>query len=303
MKIVIIGQGAIGLLWYRYLSLSNNNNVQLICSKNITRPPKRFTFTSLDNKSEQIDLVTASQESIKSADLILLCVKAFQVVDAIDSVKCTINQSAVIALCHNGMGVAEKLPQRIIKKHNILSMLITHGAKANASFNITHTGNGKTDIGSVYGKLNNHTKERILKTLNNALPNVYWQHSVKQQQWEKLAINCVINPITAINNIKNGQVNNIEYKQEISETIAELVTIAQMEGVNLTSESLITTVKKVASLTAENTSSMLSDILAARKTEIDNINGYIHQLGIHHKIATPQNTFFWQQVNSLEKRK
>ena len=45
---------------------------------------------------------------------------------------------------------------------------------------------------------------------------------------------------------------------------------------------------------------MRSDILANRQTEIDHINGFIHLEGIKHNIATPKNTFMWQQIKKLE---
>lgn len=313
MNIVIVGQGAIGLLWYRYLSLQLDNNVALICSRNIKTPPTHFTFTNLDNKSECIKLAVASSDSttsVENADIILICVKAFQVVEAIKQLPTLNNSKAVIMLCHNGMGITEQLTEKLAKQSpgsnkqtpTVLSMLLTHGAKLNAAFDVIHTGTGKTDIGLVCGTLNDNHQQQLIATINSALPVVYWQENIKQQQWEKLAINCVINPITAINQIKNGDVNHSQYEHVKKTTIIELVTIAKAEGIELNTEALLKTVHQVASLTAENSSSMRSDLLAARRTEIDYINGYIHQLGIKHHIPTPQNSLFCQQIKILEQQ-
>jgi 2-dehydropantoate 2-reductase len=44
---------------------------------------------------------------------------------------------------------------------------------------------------------------------------------------------------------------------------------------------------------------MRCDVLAHKQTEINYINGYIHRLGIKHRITTPQNTQLWQQVRNI----
>ncbi|GHE94778.1 ketopantoate reductase family protein [Thalassotalea profundi] len=304
MNIVIVGQGPIGLMWYRYLALSTANNVKIVCSKNVQPPPSFFSFSNLNanppDKLEQIKLVSADDDSITKADLIIVCVKSFQVISALKRLQNILNSKTIIALCHNGMGVKEQLPDTIKQAQTIVSFLITHGAKLNAPFDIVHTGLGKTDIGLVCGSLNSKKQAQLIKTIDNALPQTSWQDNIQQKQWEKLAINCVINPITAIHNIKNGDVNQEQYDQTKIQVLEEVITVAKAEGIELNHGSLLNIVDQVILLTAENSSSMRSDILAKRSTEIDYINGYIHQLGIKHLIPTPQNSLLWQQVKATE---
>ena len=114
-----------------------------------------------------------------------------------------------------------------------------------------------------------------------------------------MAINCVINPLTALHDINNGQVNNDVFTVQIKEILTELVLVAECEGIYLNADLLIKTVRQVATATAKNSSSMRCDVLAHKQTEINYINGYIHYLGIKHRIATPQNTQLWQKVNSI----
>ncbi|XQW84365.1 ketopantoate reductase family protein [Thalassotalea piscium] len=303
MNIIIVGHGAIGLLWYRHLSKQPNNNVDMVCSKNIKTPPNHFNFTDVNNVSETINLTIASADSINKAELIILCVKAFHVADAVKQLQSVINEQAIIILCHNGMGVTEQLPTQIINTHPILAMLITHGATLSSPFYVQHTGIGKADIGLLSGTLADKRCISLTSQLNNALPQVCWQPNIKQQQWEKLAINCVINPITAINNITNGDVNLEQFSQIKQQALKELVAVAKAEGIFLDSEQLLTTINQVALLTANNSSSMRCDILASRPSEIDMINGYIHQLGLKHNLTTPQNTYLWQHVKALENKK
>jgi 2-dehydropantoate 2-reductase len=131
------------------------------------------------------------------------------------------------------------------------------------------------------------------------LPSERFHKKIIEKQWLKLSINCVINPITALHDINNGQVNNEVFTVQIKEILTELVLVAECEGIHLNRDLLIKTVRQVATATAKKNSSMRCDILEHKKTEINYINGYVHDLGITHGIATPQNTQLWQKVNSI----
>ena len=55
-------------------------------------------------------------------------------------------------------------------------------------------------------------------------------------------------------------------------------------------------VRRIAELTASNTSSMLQDVRAGRETEIDYINGYIVDRGTQLGIECPHNRRVIQMV-------
>jgi 2-dehydropantoate 2-reductase len=199
------------------------------------------------------------------------------------------------------MGTLAELPKAFINKHNIYALLTTHGCLRNAPLHITHTGIGTTDIGLASGSVDIAEQQALTCLLNSALPSVNLHKNITEKQWLKLAINCVINPITALHDINNGQVNNDVLTVQIKQILTELVLVAECEGIHLNRDLLIKTVRQVATATAKNSSSMRCDILAHKQTEINYINGYVHDLGITHGIATPQNTQLWQKVNSMIK--
>jgi 2-dehydropantoate 2-reductase len=126
------------------------------------------------------------------------------------------------------------------------------------------------------------------------------EDNIAYKQWLKLAINCVINPITAWYDIDNGLVNEAKFTDKIEKLLVEIVAVAKTQGVVLDKDELESTVQKVALTTAKNCSSMRCDILAKRKTEIDYINGYIHQIGQKNALATPENTKMWQAIKNIE---
>jgi len=297
MNVIVVGQGAMGLLWYHHLAQSTAaTNLSLLASAKHKLTNANYQFIDKDGKAYEGKINYAYEEQIKDADILLLCLKSFQITAAIKEIAHKLTAKSTIILAHNGMGTLAELPSTFISKHNIYALLTTHGCLRKAPLNITHTGAGITDIGLVSGKEEITAQQALTLLLNKALPSVKLHKNITEKQWLKLAINCVINPITALHDIDNGQVNNDTFTKQTEEILTEIVLVAKSEGILFDLAELIKTVQQVATATAKNSSSMRCDVLAHRQTEINYINGYVHRLGIKHNIATLENTQLWQAV-------
>ena len=315
-NIVVVGQGAIGLLWYHHLSqenISNNVNANLDINKSVSLLASNqgllskselktatYQFTAYQQTHAKTYPLTYSQTvDIESADVIILCLKSFNIASAVNKIAKYISPHCIIILAHNGMGTFEDMVNLLPCQQVILAMLTTHGCLRKAPLAITHTGLGQSDIGLLSGELSLSLQAQLTSQLNAALPQVSFHQDIVKKQWLKLAINCVINPITAINDIENGEVNNESFTEQITSILTEITEVSQAEKINLALTDLQVMVHKVAQATAKNSSSMRSDVLAGRSTEVDYINGYIHRLGKKNNVATAENTRLWQQVLNL----
>jgi 2-dehydropantoate 2-reductase len=299
---VIVGQGAIGLLCYHYLSQLAPKTTTLLPSNRLKLTEQKFNyqFSTLNTKTTQHTLAIASQKHLKQAQLILICVKSYQVKNAFDQIASYLADDAIIILSHNGLGTVEQITHQIKPNQKLLALLLTHGAKKTDDKHVIHTGKGGGNLGLLCGTLPKHMKNQCTKQLTNALGDIHWQENIKQAQWQKLAINAVINPMTALNNIDNGDIRLDKFSLNIKQVLQEVVAVAAKEKVILDIQILESLVLNVAKKTAQNTSSMRADILAKRKTEIDYINGYIKQLGEKHNLATVHNGALWQAIKNLE---
>ncbi|KAF3034353.1 hypothetical protein E8E11_002917 [Didymella keratinophila] len=110
-----------------------------------------------------------------------------------------------------------------------------------------------------------------------------------QMQLEKLAVNCIINPLTVLLDARNGA---ILYNYAITRTVRLLLaeislvfrSLPELQYIpNVASRfdpgRLETLVVSVAQKTRDNVSSMLADVRAGRATEIDYINGWVVKRG------------------------
>ncbi|NQZ26450.1 MAG: 2-dehydropantoate 2-reductase [Colwellia sp.] len=320
-NIIIVGQGAMGLLWYHHLSQVNVNSKQkvsllasdqaLLSKEQLNSASYQFTrYQQNHAEDSQLNsqicyptsypLIYSQTADINCAEVIILCLKSFHIADAIKKIAKDINPHCLVVLAHNGMGTLAEVVKLLPRQQAILTMLTTHGSYRNTPLAVSHTGLGQSDIGLLAGEISLSQQQQLTSQLNCALPQVNFHQDIVKKQWLKLAINCVINPITAIENIDNGEINNEKYSEQISSLLTEITAVSQAESIALLLSDLQLMVHKVAQATAKNCSSMRSDTLAGRSTEIDYINGYIHRLGQQHNIATPENTRLWQQVLNLK---
>ena len=297
MQITIVGQGAMGLLWYHQLAKDASNQLSLVCSTRILSVPLDTPFTDIDNQVTSQPLIVANRATLQNAELILVCVKSYQIAAVLRTLSKQFNAKATVIFCHNGM-VDFNLFAAL--KQPCYTLLTTHASKIIKPFHTQHTGLGHNDLGLITGKIKLAAQEKVIAILSKALPSLTLSANIQQQQWQKLAINCVINPMTAIDNVDNGQLLNDKYATVIDKVLAEVITVARYENVEFDLSQLQKSVRKVAKQTAKNCSSMRSDILQQRKTEIDYINGYIVNLANKFGVAVPENEKLVQQVNALE---
>ncbi|MDX1803863.1 MAG: 2-dehydropantoate 2-reductase [Alcanivorax sp.] len=106
-------------------------------------------------------------------------------------------------------------------------------------------------------------------------PNLYWQADLRHRQWQKLVVNAVINPLTALHDVDNGVLlTELSLRRQAEQLCREADAVLQRLDPAWPAHSL-DNVLAVARATAANTSSMRADRQRGNRTEVDAINGYL----------------------------
>lgn len=125
--------------------------------------------------------------------------------------------------------------------------------------------------------------------LQNHWPNLVWTRDIRIPQWQKLVANAVINPLTALHDVPNGQIIDDPSLRLCAEKICmEADMVLQALNNDWPGQSL-DNVLAVARATANNTSSMRADRQRGATTEIDAINGWIVRQADQLGIEAPEN--------------
>ena len=105
----------------------------------------------------------------------------------------------------------------------------------------------------------------------------------------KFAINCVINPLTAVLKCRNGElVSNEAYASKLQALCDECQPALESLGFWPECESLFEAASTVCVSTAGNQSSMLQDVMAGRETEMRYLGGELLTLVAKDGIGLPK---------------
>ena len=114
-----------------------------------------------------------------------------------------------------------------------------------------------------------------------------------------MAVNAAINPLTALLEVRNGQLLAKEATRELMRSAAqEVARLAEILGIHLATNDPAGFALQVAERTSANVSSMLQDIQRGAPTEIDAICGAIVRIAEKHNLDTPINWALWNLVRA-----
>jgi 2-dehydropantoate 2-reductase len=302
--IAILGAGAIGqLLCHQLLQAGERvafigrdpaptKDISLGISLNIS-----LEFCPLKGPEQRYRVPLMDRAQLGQLRLLLVCVKAHQVVDALTPLLNELDEGCQLVLLHNGMGPHLALSPLIAGRSLTLGTT-SQGALRQSPWHTRQTGTGLTQLGHFQGpKLSPEFKALLLE----AIPGSEWVDDILPCLWQKLAVNAAINPLSAIHDCPNGALAAPEFAGEIAAVIDELLCVAAADGITLERTALLERVYSVIALTAGNYSSMVQDLRHGRMTEIDSINGYLCRCGEVHGLNTQVNRRLWQQVLRLQR--
>jgi 2-dehydropantoate 2-reductase len=232
-------------------------------------------------------------------DLVLVLVKSYDTKGAVDTIRAVLAEEGMILTLQNGVGNYEILNEAFPGR--VLLGTTTVGAMTLGSGRFRHTGFGQTHFGEADGSIRDRTKAvaELLERLS-AGP-VHLVDNAIGCVWSKLIINAGINAPATLLRVRNGDLPSSQSGQDlIHDVVKECIEIVHAAGIKLIFEDPEAQVLKVCEGTAPNVNSMLQDIFAGRRTEIDFINGAIAREGERLGIPTPVNKTLALLIKSLE---
>lgn len=294
MKVGILGAGSIGLLLAAKLSAE-----------------EVFVFTRTEIQAEEIrkhgiTLETSETKTIHKVqavslhngidrlpemDLIFVTVKQSAITDILPSIR---GSASCLIFLQNGMGHLEYIQD--LQVPSVYIGVVEHGALSPNKTTTIHNGHGVIRIGLYMGV--QHPGVENLG--DDTFPvEVVAKEELMSVLQEKLVINSVINPLTAVLGIKNGQLMQNQYYKELMKSVLEEVcgglAIPFHEQNRLWKK-----VQFICQQTSLNTSSMLRDLELARKTEIDAILGYVVKEAGSRSVSAPNCQMLLNMIKGIE---
>ena len=302
MKISVIGSGAMGSLFGGNLAIAGENVVLYDVYRDHIDTVNKEGLSIEDAETGKITVVhpqaSSDPESVKNSDVLLIFVKSTNTESVANQFKSFAAPHTIVLTLQNGLG-----NDAILVKHFGIERTAIGVTSQGATFlgpgKIKHAGKGPTHITMADG---NKTKlQDLAAALGRAGFETYISDEVTSLVWSKLIINVGINALTALLNVKNGQLLEYEdIKQVMADLVNEALIVVKKKGIQLIYDDPLAQVYEVARKTASNSSSMLQDFQKNRPTEIDFINGAVVNEAQKLGISVPVNETVTRIVRTLD---
>lgn len=119
------------------------------------------------------------------------------------------------------------------------------------------------------------------------------KEEIATRMWHKLALNCVVNPLTALLDCDNGELALGRHSPLVRGLLDEIGAVASAElgdSWAYSTDQLLSAVIELLRTTAGNSSSMREDVRAGRETEIAKLNLAVAALGDDYSLPCPLNS-------------
>jgi 2-dehydropantoate 2-reductase len=234
-------------------------------------------------------------EARELADYVLVLVKSHQTSAIAPAVARSLRPDGLAVTLQNGLGNREALAAAA-GSGRVGAGVVTVGATLVAPGHVRATP-GSVALGSGPSRM-----QELAELLRAAGFTVSVESDLDRLVWRKLAVNCAINPLSALGGRLNGELlESAESRATLVKAATEVAAVAAAKGIELGADPA-DGVLGVARETAANRSSMLQDLDRGARTEIDAMNGAVVREARALGVPVPVNEALWRAVLAREPR-
>ncbi|MCD6512943.1 MAG: 2-dehydropantoate 2-reductase [Thermoplasmata archaeon] len=287
MKFIVYGAGAIGSLFAALLS--ENHEVLVVGRKEHIEAIFRHGLI-VEGITNGVFYPETEYDGSRY-DVIILSTKAYDTETAIKEAVEKFGVMPVVSI-QNGLRNEERIAEHV-GWENVVGGVTTHGVTFMEPGRIKHAGRGKTLLG---GFLSNEMANRIAKAFNESGIETVVTEDIMEEIWRKSIVNSAINGLTALLRCRNGELKKI--KEIVMEICEEGEKIAMAYGYDI--HDAFERAMEVIDNTSMNYSSMLQDVLNGKRTEVEEINGAIAEMGRKKGINACMNDVITKLIKGME---
>ncbi|AOV08354.1 ketopantoate reductase family protein [Sporosarcina ureilytica] len=265
MDIAVVGAGSIGMLMGSYLSESGLDVTMIVrCDEQKERINNEGICRINEDGTESVVAVKAVTGLMEAATakLVLIAVKYSDLKAVLNELREKEIKTPLLFI-QNGIGHFNLVEES--ESPHVAFATVEHGAFKSDHRTVKHNGVGKVTIGEGFG---DKSKFNMIEQADNDRFPVIRHANGEQILLRKVLINCLINPLTTILGITNGELLTNPYGHQLMKELYDELIKAFPE---MRKELPFSAVESVCRNTARNHSSMLTDRLARRPMEIETI--------------------------------
>lgn len=297
-RIYLVGAGAVGSSYASRLYDMDPACIKVIAGKERIEKYSRNGIT-INDKPYFFDYIQPDEDAV-TADLILVAVKQHHLDQAIKDMKKFVGKDTIIISILNGI-TSEEIIGREFGTDNILYSFCVGIDAVREGSSIRFSKIGKI----VFGEKSNDTHSSKVTAVKELFEMAKIPYSIPvdmiRELWWKFMLNVGVNQASAVLRAPYGVFQNIgEARELMIMAFLEVVHLAERLGINLTRDDIDECIRILGTLSPHGKTSMLQDVEAGRKTEVEIFAGTVVELGQKLGVATPVNDILFKMIRTLE---
>ncbi|MCP5180188.1 MAG: 2-dehydropantoate 2-reductase [Pseudomonadales bacterium] len=303
MNIGVVGCGAMGSIYAALLASSGNHvlavdtnagHVQAINARGL-----RVSGASGDRTVRITACVTPPAQPL---DLVIIAVKGTHARVAATTAQSLIGAATLVLTIQNGLGAADAVAEVVGGARLIVGVAQGFGASLPAPGHAHHNDMKAIRMGA-YDTLDQASVERVVACYQAAGFDAAAAPDIAAMQWEKLICNVAYSAIAALTGLTVGEIMDHPELATVSQAAAvEAWRVARARDIAIAVDDPVRLVRDFAARMPAAKPSVLLDIEAGRRSEVDVINGAVPREAQKVGLDAPVNDTLTRLVLALQRR-
>ena len=297
-KVAILGAGAMGAYFAsRFFDTAGFSTVLIAKGRRLN---KLKTKGLVVNGKPYAIPVIHPDEATSTMDLIIVALKHHHLGEAVQGLEKLVGDSTTIISVMNGLESEEYIGSIYGMDKMLYAISVAIDALRQGN-RITYTKPGKHYFGEA---INTHLSQRVLsvqEAFDRAGIVYETPEDMIRMMWWKFMVNVGVNQASAVMRAPLGVFQKSPEAQGLMEALMkEVIALTDVMDVNLTNRDIEEWYPFLNVLSPQGKTSMLQDIEAGRKTEVEIFGEKVVELGKTHGVTTPVNQTVLQIIRVLE---
>lgn len=299
--IAVIGAGGLGAV-YANIFHQSGIDTRLVASGERYEKLQRDGIFINDIQYRLPVLNTTHSNNDFTADLIIVATKYHHLASALPELANMVGHNTIFISLLNGLTSEDVIGDMYGRETVLLSIAMNLDARREGN-RIFHS---RPPL-LIFGELDNQKPGPKVKAVQEVLLKAGISHEIPEDMnrmaWWKFMVNVGMNQSSAVTGATYGRYKSEPELRWLKESLMrEVIAVAKAEGVDLGDEDATSFYKTLDIIAEDGKTSMLQDIEASRKTELEMFAPVVIKLGEKHGIPTQVNRTVLSIINSLEKQ-
>lgn len=307
MKIAVVGAGAMGSIFGARFHEAGHETMLVDVAQALVEKINADGVTIVAKEGGERTVrvpATTDPTSVGQAELVVFFVKCYHTAPAAESARPLVGPETAVASLQNGWGNGDVLASVFPPEQVVVGVTYNSGTVLELG-KVAHPGVGPTLMGPYAGD-STVGAARLAEAIADAGLEAQVVTPVRPEVWKKLILNAATLPTAALTGMNAGALTMHEPMHElVTETAREAVAVARALGYDIDEDERISYIHGLLERAGPTRGSMLQDMEAARRTEIDVINGAVVRAADENDVPVPLNRGFvalikgWESIRGL----